>query len=109
MFKYLKRFSRHRPILTVLLGAACVGSSFSLGMVTSGSVQPVTLIEAGSTQIRGDLNASGTLDVDDVRLLLETVQGYREANVADLIADFDQDGILTVDDALRALQIIASH
>jgi hypothetical protein len=78
-------------------------------MLTSGSVQPVALITAGSDDVQGDLNGNAVLDTDDVRLLLETIQGYREAGIDDLIADFNGDGKLTIDDAIRALHIIASR
>ncbi len=88
------------------LGIACVFSSFSLGMHSSGNVQPFTIIEAGNSQLQGDMNGNGMLDSKDVSIILEIVSGYREATVDHVKADPNEDGILTVDDALRILSLI---
>jgi len=97
-------------MLTALtLGCASIAASFSLGMYSAGSVQPVSLIEAGSMDVSGDIDHSGSLDIRDVRLILEVVESYREFSLEYLAADFDGDGLLTAKDALRAIVIIESR
>ena len=85
------------------LALACVVTSFSVGMHTSGSVQPFSLIEAGSTVLHGDMDGNGVLDSQDVAYVLEVSQGYRAADPELLRLDPNQDGELTVDDALWIL------
>jgi len=102
-----KILTAHRKTLSILaLGCASVASSFGLGIYTADTVQPVSLIEAGSTEVRGDLNMNGQIDLGDVRLILEVAQGYRMASAEDLRADPNDDGMLTVDDAMRLLSQI---
>lgn len=86
-----------------MMGAATVLSAFIIGIETAGDVHPIALIEAGSADLKGDLNGSGTLDIDDAIAILEIVQGYRIATPEELRADPSSDGLLTVDDALRIL------
>lgn len=85
------------------LSGLIMSMSFFVGMHSAGQVQPVTLIEAGGTEISGDINADGTVDVRDAIVILEIVRGYRTASPAELKADPNRDGTLTVDDALRIL------
>ena len=85
------------------LSAVCIATSFSVGMRTAGNVQPFALIEAGSTDIAGDIDGNGILSIDDAVIILEVVQGYRPATPASLKADPNEDGVLTVDDALHIL------
>ena len=101
-------FSR-KLVGTLALAVACVGSAFSLGMHSAGNVQPVSLIEAGSTQQRGDINGDGFVDLGDVKLILEISQGYKEATVDQVKADPNKDGELTVDDAIRVISSITSR
>lgn len=89
-----------------LLGLACIASSFSIGIHTAGDVQPFTLIEAGSTNLSGDMDDNGAVDIQDVIIILEIVQGYREADATARSADPNGDGRITVDDALRILSNI---
>ncbi|MDD5469477.1 MAG: hypothetical protein PHO92_01615 [Candidatus Peribacteraceae bacterium] len=102
-----KIFAAHRKTLSILtLGCASIAASFGLGIYTAGTVQPVSLIEAGSTEVRGDMNGNGKIDLEDVRLILEVAQGYRTASAEELRADPNDDGMLTVDDAMRLLSQI---
>ncbi len=89
------------------LGALCVMMSFTIGVQTAGDVQPVRLIEAGSSQHPGDIDGDGTIGVQDAILVLEITQGYREATPEQLLADPNKDGELTVDDAIRILSLLA--
>ena len=94
---------------TLSLTIACVVSSFALGMHSAGNVQPVTLIEAGSSQQRGDIDGDGIIDLADVALILEISQGYTKATVDQIKADPNEDGALTVDDALSVISLIESR
>jgi hypothetical protein len=89
----------------LMLGAATVASAFFVGIQTAGDVQPISLIEAGG-EVAGDINSNGMLDANDVVLILEMVQGYREITPDALRRDPNHDGILTIDDAIRILTII---
>jgi len=88
------------------LGIGAVIGSFSLGLHSVGSVQPFTIIEAGSASVRGDMDGNGSLTVEDARLLLEIAQSYRRSTPAQRSADPNGDGQLTVDDALRLLMVL---
>ena len=104
--KFFSLFSRRNARVAVL-GTACVVSSFAIGIQSVGEVQPVTLIEAGAVQEQGDMDGSGSIDIQDVILILEIAQGYREASPAQLRADPNTDGQLTVTDALRVLETLS--
>lgn len=86
-----------------MMGAATIASAFFIGIETAGDIHPVSLIEAGSGDIRGDINGNGTLDLGDAIAILEIVQGYRDPAPEELRGDPSGDGLLTVDDALRIL------
>ena len=92
-----------RNATLLVLGAACVITSFSVGMQTAGNVQPFALTEADSTLQAGDITADGTVDLHDVVFILESVQGYRRVTPEHLRGDPNEDGALTVDDALHIL------
>lgn len=89
------------------VGAACLTSSFALGIQTAGDVAPVSLIEAGGPSIAGDMDGSGVVDLQDVILILEVARGYTDPTVDQLAADPNHDGELTVDDALRLLATLS--
>lgn len=95
---------RSGQILT--LGLLCIATSFSFGMQTAGDLQPFTLSEAGSDALRGDMNADGAVDKTDATIILEIAQGYRAPTPDQLKADPNQDGTLTVDDAMRILSAL---
>lgn len=91
------------------MGAATIMSAFFVGIQTAGDVQPIALIEAGSTELRGDVDRSGSIDLRDAIVILEIVQGYRDPTPEELKGDPSGDGLLTVDDALRILATLAQH
>ncbi|MEI8230384.1 MAG: dockerin type I repeat-containing protein [Candidatus Peregrinibacteria bacterium] len=99
--------TRSRQFLRIgLLASLCVAASFVVGIESAGDVRPITLIEAGSPIHAGDLNGDGVIDARDAIEVLEIVQGYKVATPAQLQADPDGNGRLTVDDALRILRSI---
>ena len=104
--KFLSLFSR-RNSRVLMLGTACVVSSFAIGIQSVGEVQPVTLIEAGAVQELGDVDGSGGVEIQDVITILEIAQGYSEATPAQLRADPNADGQLTVADAMRILETLS--
>jgi len=109
MRKKIRTIVSRKVAGTLSLAVACVASSFALGMHSAGNVQPVTLIEAGSSQQRGDINGDGIVDLADVALILEISQGYAEATVDQVKADPNEDGALTVDDAIAVISLIESR
>lgn len=103
MHTYIRQLFSRKNTRIFVLGLASIVSCFAVGIRSAGEVQPITLIEAGSADLTGDINDDGTVDLQDVRIILEIAQGYREATPEELKTDPDQDGTLTVDDALRLL------
>jgi len=89
------------------VGAACIASSFVIGIRTAGDITPVSLIEAGGIPRSGDVDGNGTVDIRDAILILEVAQGYREPSVDQLKADPNDDGVLSVDDAIRILSTLS--
>ena len=88
------------------IGLACMVSSFAVGIQTAGDVQPITLIEAGSTNLVGDIDGNGIVDKQDAIRILEVAQGYSSATPQELLADPNRDGELTVSDALHILSTL---
>jgi len=86
------------------LGTLAIVASFSLGIQSAGEVQPISLIEAGSIQLSGDVDGSGEMTVRDAIVILEIARGYVQATPEQLRADPNGDGTLTVDDAIRILR-----
>lgn len=89
--------------LLTLLGAVCVSVSFGAGMKLSGDVQTVGSTQAGDVLL-GDMDESGTLDQYDVQIILEIAEQNRTPTAHQLRADPNQDGELTVEDAMRLLR-----
>ena len=91
----------------LMIGAATVASAFFVGIQTAGDIRPISLIEAGSGELRGDIDGNGVVDIHDAIAVLDIAQGYEDPSVEQLKADPNGDGLLTVDDALRILRAIA--
>lgn len=99
--------SVRRNLKVLATGVVCIVGSFLVGIQTAGDVQPVSLIQAGGTPFAGDVDGSGTVDMSDVLVILEIAQGYRSATTDQLKADPNQDGQLTVDDAIGILSTLS--
>ncbi|PIQ76641.1 hypothetical protein COU78_05085 [Candidatus Peregrinibacteria bacterium CG10_big_fil_rev_8_21_14_0_10_49_24] len=104
MYTHIRTIASRQNLHVLTLSALAVVSSFALGVQSAGEVQPVSLIEAGSTQIAGDIDGSGEVTVRDAIAILEVAQGYQVATPQQLKADPNGDGLLTVDDAIRILR-----
>lgn len=89
-----------------MLGLLCFVTSFSVGIQSAGEVAPFVPIKAESVVVPGDMNNDGLLDKDDVNIMLEIANGYREASSAQLRADPNQDGSITVSDAMQILSTL---
>jgi len=103
MYTYIHSIFSQRNLQVFILGVFAIAGSFSLGIQSAGEVRPISLIEAGSIQIAGDINGNGVVDLRDVVSILEIAQGYNSATPEQLRADPNRDGMLTVDDAIRIL------
>jgi hypothetical protein len=95
--------SLRKNLKLLATGAACIVGSFLVGIQTAGDVQPVSLIQAGGIPHAGDVDGSGVVDVSDVLFILEVAQGYSVALPDQLKADPNEDGQLTVNDAMSIL------
>ncbi len=105
--KHIQPF--RRVLLLLPLGIVAVVTSFNLGTQTADIVRTIGTSSATDT-LRGDITLDGIVDSRDVVLILEIAQGYRPATPAELRADPNENGILTVDDALRILRELSpSH
>jgi hypothetical protein len=99
--------TKHLQVLA--LGALCVVTSFSLGVRTAGDIETVAPSEAGGIRLTGDIDNDGAVTAQDVIDILEVAQGYEDATPEQLEADPNGDGHLTVEDAMRILQDLASR
>lgn len=99
-------FRSRQFLRAILFGAICVAASFVIGIQSAGDVQPIALIEAGSPSRAGDLTGDGVTDVRDAIAILEVAQGYKTPTPEELLADPNEDGALTIDDALRILRTL---
>ena len=109
MHKQTHSFLQRMNPRLILLGAVCVAASFTVGIHTTADLQPISLIEAGSLQISGDLDGNGSVELNDAIVALEIVRGYREASPEQLKADPNEDGSISVDDALSILSTLSRH
>lgn len=96
--------TRQLPMIPLMiLATLAIGSSFAVGMKTSGNVQTVAPLEASGTRLSGDINNDGVVDMRDAVAILEIERGYETATADQLLADPNSDGKLTIDDAIRIL------
>jgi hypothetical protein len=98
-----------KQLQVLAIGALCIVTSFTLGVKTAGDVQTVAPTEAGGIRLTGDIDGDGTVTAQDVIDILEVAQGYEDATSQQLQADPNADGRLTVEDAMRVLQDLASR
>lgn len=94
-----------------LLGFAtmCVLGSFLIGVRTAGDVQPFARSEAQQANIlgsivSGDMDGNGTVNVQDVLLLLQIIKGDVAETKQAHLADPNGDGHLTIEDAIVLLR-----
>ncbi len=77
---------------------------------TDGTVSPMSNIEVvtlnGTDTLRGDVNADGTVDIDDVNALICIILGKAQASDYAGVADVDASGNIDVDDVNEVIKII---
>lgn len=88
------------------LGVFCIVGSFAVGIRTAGDVRTISPLSAETPILAGDMDGNGTVDTTDVAMILEVAQGYREPTIAELRADPNGDGVISVDDALALLHTL---
>ena len=99
------KVTRQRTIGMAALGLLCMISAFGLGIHSAGDVRTIAPLEANGIIQQGDVNLDGVVNMNDVILILATVQGEAPAPTAQqLQADPDGDGHFTVKDALSLLR-----
>lgn len=99
-------FQRYARLSTLLpLALAVATASFAVGTQTASVLRTIDSSSATET-VRGDVNGDSVVDVKDAIVILEIAQGYRDATPSELAADPNDNGSLTVDDAIRLLRTI---
>ena len=98
---------RTRRNVTMLgLGTLCLLASFGMGIRSAGEMESIAALQAKEAlAVSGDMTGDGKVDRDDVVVVLEIVAGYARPTAAQLNADPDRDGTLTVKDALTILHL----
>ena len=92
----------------VILAVLCVTGSFAVGVQTAGDMKAIAPLQAGGTELPGDMNDNGSIDEGDIELILEVVKGYRDPTPAMLRRDPNGDGRLDIDDAMRLVRDLSS-
>jgi len=87
-----------------------MSASFGIGVKTTGDVQTVDHLQAEENlRMTGDMNADGIVDLADVILILEIVQGKESATAEQLLVEPTGDKAITLDDAIRLLRDIPTN
>ncbi|TSC58984.1 MAG: hypothetical protein Greene041619_165 [Candidatus Peregrinibacteria bacterium Greene0416_19] len=90
--------------------------SFVVGIRSAGDVNPFPQGQAALLQeetlpesnVRGDADGNGKVDIDDTILILEVSQGYRRSSPEEIRrGDMNGDFRLTEKDALQLLRFLA--
>lgn len=66
----------------------------------------VTVITSGETIIKGDVNADGVVDINDINILINIILGVDDASVYNGRADLNGDGTVDVSDINETIVII---
>jgi hypothetical protein len=93
-------------IQLLVLAVLCTLSAFVIGSQSSGSVHSIGSSEALGGRLPGDVNADDTVNTADAIVILEIANGYRKPTAKELLGDPNEDGKLTIDDALRILRTV---
>jgi hypothetical protein len=105
MKTHIRRSTAHSSKVQLLvLGLLCMVSAFAIGTQTTGNVQPIASTEALGGRLPGDVTGDDMVGLADAIVILEVANGYREAEPQELLGDPNDDGRLTIDDALRILR-----
>lgn len=103
--KHPYSFFRRKSMRSILIVAGSMSVAFAIGIETAGDVQPVILpTRADANVLAGDFNASGYLDLEDVKIALELADGLRTPTPSELAADPNRDYQITTVDAMTVLE-----
>ncbi len=91
------------------IGILGILTSFGLGIGTADNLRTIDYSAADDASLSGDVTTDGIVNERDVIAILEVAQGYRPATPAELQADPNGNGALTVDDALRILRSLSTR
>ncbi len=93
-----------KSLKTIVIVLASVTAAFIVGIQTAGDFRSVATIQADGTDLAGDFNANGNLDIQDARIALELASGYRSPTPQELSADPDRDFSITTQDVFSILE-----
>lgn len=94
-----------KSLKSIAIVVSSVMVAFALGIQTAGDIRPVVSTTlADNPEREGDFNGNGHLDVNDARLGLEIVAGYRTPTPEELAVDPDQDFHITYEDIMTILE-----
>ncbi|MBO7610557.1 MAG: C10 family peptidase [Muribaculaceae bacterium] len=92
--------------VTVIYSALVVGDHEAQLLISGGGVEEgLSIPLSGSTCERGDINADGMIDVEDVNEIINLILGLKPDDVI-RIADMNGDGIVDVEDVNAIINII---
>ncbi len=66
----------------------------------------VTAFAEGTTTLMGDVDGNGKVDTQDARAILRMASSIVAPDLA--VADMDSDGVVSIDDVLRALEVASN-
>ena len=112
MHTHIQTLLSPKVLRLISFGALCMVGSFVTGIQSAGEVHPFQTSQAISIEeaaygTPGDVDGSGSIDLQDVIRILEVTQGYTSVTALQLKADPNGDNRLTVEDALRLLRTLA--
>ncbi len=103
-------FFKRKSLRTISIVSGSMAFAFIVGIQTANDVHPViSETRAGGAVVLGDLNGSGAVDTDDVRIAVELSKGVRTPTPEELSADPNQDFVITSEDALSILEILETQ
>src|SRR3989339_547580 len=104
---------RHRSLRShlevTMLGILTITASFALGIQTAGDVDTIAPLQAESSVISGDMDGDQSITIQDAIIILTIVQEYEAATPEQIAADPNNDGRITVSDALEILHSLPSR
>ena len=101
---------KKKSLRTIGIVAGSMSLAFFLGIETAGEVQPIiSATNASDTVIAGDMDQSGTVDLEDLKIVLEIARGLRLPIPAELAADPNRDFNVTFEDAMFVMDMIKNH
>ncbi len=92
-----------KSLKTIAIVLSSTTVAFLVGIQTAGDFHSVTTIQADGTDVMGDFNGNGLVDIQDARIALELASGFRSPTPQELSADPNRDFSITTADVLSIL------